>query len=317
MSTQTRPPQDLGPVLRYAPPRVREQAQADEPSVVPPEDWPEGLDGETIPEFISKDRGIVHTQRRLTLQPEWLPEPPASRDDGDLWTTMIRAGSLLGVAVLVAWLVVSKPFVRLLLDSQLLGARFAGTAIANNAATPPPPPRTQDRLVLIEHARSMQRQSASAEPFIQSPESIQNAPAKPVQLAMASAAPSGAMEAGARPVSTSTNVPAPVTPAAPDFVTRQLDRAEVTSLLQRADDVIKSGDLSSARLLLERAAEGGDARAALTLAGTFDPHVLQALGLQDGAPDIAKARLWYERAAKLGSADAPLRLQQLATASAQ
>ena len=48
------------------------------------------------------------------------------------------------------------------------------------------------------------------------------------------------------------------------------------------------------------------------LAGMFDPNVLKALGLQDGAPDVALARLWYERAAQLGSTDAPRRLQQLA-----
>ena len=103
----------------------------------------------------------------------------------------------------------------------------------------------------------------------------------------------------------------------PDFVTRYLDADELASMLRRADDLIMSGDLSSARLLLRRVAEAGDARAAFTLAGTFDPNVLKALGLQDGAPDIALARLWYERAARLGSADAPRRLQQLATASAQ
>jgi len=120
-------------------------------------------------------------------------------------------------------------------------------------------------------------------------------------------------------------VPAPVvatrepTPqqTVPDFVTRHLDADELASMLRRADDLIKSGDLSSARLLLRRVAEAGDARAAFTLAGTFDPNVLKVLGLQDGAPDIALARLWYERAAQLGSGAAPRRLQQLATASAQ
>ena len=54
-------------------------------------------------------------------------------------------------------------------------------------------------------------------------------------------------------------------------------------MLLRADDFIKSGDLSSARLLLERAAEAGDGRAALRLAGTFDPNVLKTLGFQDSA----------------------------------
>ena len=88
-------------------------------------------------------------------------------------------------------------------------------------------------------------------------------------------------------------------------------------MLRRADDLITSGDVSSARLLLRRVAEAGDARAAFMLAGMFDPNVLKALGLQDGAPNVALARLWYERAAQLGSTDAPRRLQQLAIASAR
>jgi TPR repeat protein len=97
-----------------------------------------------------------------------------------------------------------------------------------------------------------------------------------------------------------------------DFVTRQLPRDELASMLKRGDDFVKSGDLSSARLLLRRAAESGDGNAALTLAGTFDPNVLKALGFRD-AGNIAMARLWYERAEKLGSAEALQRLRQLAT----
>jgi hypothetical protein len=102
-----------------------------------------------------------------------------------------------------------------------------------------------------------------------------------------------------------------------DFVTRHLDADELALMLRRADDLIKSGDFSSARLLLTRVAEAGDAHAALTLAGTFDPDALRAAGMQGGAPDIALARLWYERAAQLGAADAPRRLRELATASAR
>ena len=86
-------------------------------------------------------------------------------------------------------------------------------------------------------------------------------------------------------------------------------------MLRRADEFIKTGDLSSARLLLRRAAEAGDGQAALTLAGTFDPSVLAALRLQDGAADIAMARLWYERAEQFGSSEAPRRLRELATDS--
>jgi TPR repeat protein len=103
----------------------------------------------------------------------------------------------------------------------------------------------------------------------------------------------------------------------PEFVTRQLDPDELASMLRRADDFIKAGDLSSARLLLRRAAEGGSMQAALTLAGTFDPNVLAALNFQDGAADIAMARFWYERAEQLGSSEAPRRLRQLASNSLQ
>ena len=53
--------------------------------------------------------------------------------------------------------------------------------------------------------------------------------------------------------------------------------------------------------------------AALLLAGTFDPNLLEKLGFQEQGTDVAMARFWYERAAQLGSAEAPGRLQQLAT----
>jgi TPR repeat protein len=96
-------------------------------------------------------------------------------------------------------------------------------------------------------------------------------------------------------------------------VSRQLDRDQLVSMLRRADEFIKTGDLSSARLLLRRAAEAGDGQAALTLAGTFDPSVLAALRLQDGAADVAMARLWYECAEQFGSSEAPRRLREIAT----
>jgi hypothetical protein len=61
---------------------------------------------------------------------------------------------------------------------------------------------------------------------------------------------------------------------APGLVTRQLERDEVVLLVKRGEDFITSGDLSSARLVLQRAAEAGDMHASLALAGTFDPNLL-------------------------------------------
>ena len=63
------------------------------------------------------------------------------------------------------------------------------------------------------------------------------------------------------------------------------------------------------------AAQAGDSGAALALASTYDPLVLQRLGERGLAPDIAMARFWYEKAKELGSKEAPERLEVLVSRS--
>ena len=108
--------------------------------------------------------------------------------------------------------------------------------------------------------------------------------------------------------------PAPVRePMIPGDVIHRLDPNEIASSLRRADDLIASGDLAAARLVLRRAANAGDARAAMTLAGTYDPAILEKLSVHGFVPDVAMARAWYEKAKKFGSAEAPQRLELLAS----
>jgi hypothetical protein len=108
--------------------------------------------------------------------------------------------------------------------------------------------------------------------------------------------------------------PEPVSePMIPRDAIHHLDPNEIASSLRRADDLIASGDLAAARLVLRRAATAGDARAAMTLAGTYDPVVLEKLGVHGFVPDVAMARAWYEKAKKFGSAEAPQRLELLAS----
>jgi TPR repeat protein len=113
----------------------------------------------------------------------------------------------------------------------------------------------------------------------------------------------------ARPeIATPLPAPSPV-PAA--SASPALPQEEVASMLKRGRDLIASGDIASARLMLTLVAEGGNAEAAFALAGTFDPTVLanlRAIGVQG---DPAKARTWYARAAELGSLEARQRLQAL------
>jgi hypothetical protein len=104
---------------------------------------------------------------------------------------------------------------------------------------------------------------------------------------------------------------APAPAAAPAQPAPPVDAEEVANLMQRAKTFIASGDLMSARLLLERAAELRQADAALLLAQTYDPDVLGTSDVRNTTPEPAKARAWYQKAAQLGSADAQRRLAQL------
>ena len=95
---------------------------------------------------------------------------------------------------------------------------------------------------------------------------------------------------------------AAVAPTAPD---------ELAALLKRAKGLLAIGDITSARLLLERAADAQEPEAALMLAGTYDPQVLGSQDLRSVAPDPEAAKVWYQKAAQMGSADAKRRLGQL------
>ena len=103
--------------------------------------------------------------------------------------------------------------------------------------------------------------------------------------------------------------PVPVTREA--VPARRIDPDELAVLLKRAKSLLAIGDITSARLLLERAADAQEAEAALMLAGTYDPQVLGSQDLRSVTPDPAAARVWYQKAAQLGSADARRRLGQL------
>ncbi len=92
----------------------------------------------------------------------------------------------------------------------------------------------------------------------------------------------------------------------------RINDKEIANLLASGRTFLIIGDVIAARLAFRRAADGGDAQAALALGGTFDPLVLKSLGAVGVAADRAQARGWYQKAAELGSRDAPQRLKQLA-----
>jgi hypothetical protein len=129
--------------------------------------------------------------------------------------------------------------------------------------------------------------------------------------ARAPAAPPAAPAAPA--VASATTVAAPV-PAAPQSeLVRNLDPKEVAALVRRGQDLLAGGDVQSARLLLQRAAEARDARAALLYGKTYDPVVLRQIGASGPLVDVAQARLWYQKAREWGEPEAQRQLDALAS----
>lgn len=90
---------------------------------------------------------------------------------------------------------------------------------------------------------------------------------------------------------------------------RRLTAAQTEQLLamvRKADEQIRVGDVSAARLLYRHAAESGLAAAALALAATYDEQELYKNHKVIGGvkPDAKMAQFWYEKARELGSPEA-------------
>jgi hypothetical protein len=105
--------------------------------------------------------------------------------------------------------------------------------------------------------------------------------------------------------------PLAVSPSPQADVVRNLDPREIQVLVKRGQDLLSSGDIQSARLLLQRGAEARDGRAALLLGTTYDPALLKQLGAS-GLADVAQARSWYQKAREWGEPDAQRQLEALA-----
>jgi hypothetical protein len=102
--------------------------------------------------------------------------------------------------------------------------------------------------------------------------------------------------------------PAPTPPSEP-----RASAAETAALLARGDSLFGVGDVSSARLFYERAADAGDGQAALRLGETYDPVFLERAKLPAVRGDRGAAVFWYRRARELGVAEAEILLKGIQT----
>jgi hypothetical protein len=216
----------------------------------------------------------------------------------------------------------------LTVSAELHGANdqtLATSSVFLNWVQPPPPPPPP-----VEIAKPLKPDAPPAKPNMEIANAgpIANPPvanpiAKPnLEVApMISPAPAPAPAAVA--VAAPTPVPAPLPlppkpsvaekPAAPEDVARKIAPNELAALIKRGEELSASGDLPAARLLLQRAAEAHDPRAAFLLATTYDPVMIKSATTNNPLADPKLARAWYQKARDWGSLEAKEKLDALAS----
>jgi hypothetical protein len=302
MSSPVHNPKDLDDALMYAPPWARKttmpaSASVDDGSVESPPTRP-SVENSGSP-FVG-DRAMLALRRRLSLDPEIVPEPPIPVSNGlRVDQIALRLAAVAAVAALVAWVVVALP--AKLSDNNVVAAALLPAVTAM--------PAKSVKLVLIRAA--LPTPATPAQSAVQSP-AVQTAPPAPPILPAALN-----VENTARPQESRSPI-AEQQPQEPQGEPLAVDKTlplspdEIAMLVKRGKDDLMNGDFSSARLSLRRAAEAGSTEAALALGSTFDPLVIARLGAIGVQADPAKARQWYEKAAQLGSNLATAQLAKLA-----
>lgn len=169
----------------------------------------------------------------------------------------------------------------------MITAKTVGAALGPIAARArPQPPREPSSVpVRVIQAASIGLLAVGASAFLYKGLSDRPAPPKPPVVLQRPAEPAPAVK-----------------PAEP------LPPALMAALMKRGSEAVDLGDIASARLLFQRAAEAGNASAATALGKTFDPNITANVG----ARDPARAAEWYRKAAAMGDPGAAEYLKRLA-----
>jgi hypothetical protein len=86
---------------------------------------------------------------------------------------------------------------------------------------------------------------------------------------------------------------------------------QAAKLVARASVLLEQGNIGAARIVLERAAEMGSARASFVLAETYDPLILPNFGTYGTQGDPTRAQTLYARAEAGGIKEAKARFEAL------
>ena len=196
-----------------------------------------------------------------------------------------RTSDLLSLTILLAILATSSATTLFAWSSTHTTPNIIPTAYASNSSPPtlargdayPNPPTPAHRQ--LEHAPESPASKTTPTPIAE--------PRRPTIQEMADAL---------RRASSNAAPPIPNTQLSQP---RHMSAQDIAILTGLAKKSLSTGDIPTARLLLQRAAEAEDAGAALLLAQTYDPAVLRSA---DVRPDPESARAWYEKATQFAAA---------------
>jgi hypothetical protein len=289
------------------------------------------------------DRSTLdRTLHRAPPLPAWLREPPATRPPGPpphsrvFWPRVAKFLVACAIAAPLAYFFAVMPSP---LQKRL--AEIAGMASLDSPVVRPPEPRHRFRMSragpelapdapsLAPALPTLVEVEPRSSPELRTTEAAVPTPAVPVQSAQAEGPQVEApriealrdeaprVEAGnaritirqpATAVAEDVDPSAVAVPASP-----MTGRArDVKLLIEQGRQFFDVGDLVAARILFLRAANAGDATAAVAMGATYDPVVLADRGVLGPAADLDQARRWYERAKEMGSPEGPRRLEMLA-----
>jgi hypothetical protein len=231
---------------------------------------------------------VRHLRTRPSLEPVQMAVPPVEEERTSAGAMLARIVGAVALAAFAALFVIGA----LPLPFAMTGEGEAASSLWSRMFAEPQPSPTNppdasrapspEQAALVERFVALRQQAEQP----QQPQAIVPQPVKAERIVM---------------------------PAGPSV--RALDREEIAGLYGRSQALIEQGDIASARLMLTRAAEAGDARSALALGTTYDPDVLRKLGVLGVAADPKQAHAWYSKAVELGSPEAALRLERLAQAA--
>jgi hypothetical protein len=249
-------------------------------------------------------------QQLRSLEPERMAPPPDLGSRRSYWPLYVLVASAFGAGI--AYFVAAPEQ----LPSSAVPPRPQVASYETTSGGPAPVTLERQRLfptVARDDDALPPNAAQSAGPNLAASEAAPRQAAPPAgkssQLARLEPAPAAPAPPAAATPAAATPAPQPAPVAAP---VRTLDPEAIKLLVEQGDQFVAAGDLVTARTVFQRAAEAGDATAAMALAATYDPLMLTKLGVVGVEPNLAKARAWYQRAENLGLPEATRRLSLLA-----